>query len=503
MNDNSDNSNIPCQKQKRIRGKDKNTTIDNPKRWALMKSQYLTDADLATDTNTRDFESYGPNSNKNVWWKCSLEHPPWQASLCNRYRSKGNSNGCPYCSGRKVCNTNCLAFINPILALEWHPNNTLTANDVTPGCNTKVLWKCSKKSEHEWEATINSRTKGTGCPHCNGKTTADGNTLADKFPELVAEWHPTENDCTPLDITPGSDRVVWWICPKKKHEYQAKVGNRTKNQTGCPYCAGKKVCEDNSFAKCYPEIAKEWSPKNENGPDMYSKCSGQYVWWKCSDNHEWYVQISNRVKGDGKGCPYCSGRLATEERNLALVHPHLIAEWHPRNETTPEQHTPASHSKVWWICSKNKSHTWQAQINNRTSTNKSNCPKCNMSKLELETERVLNKLEVNFEQEKIFDDLPQYRYDFFVPEWNTLIECDGVQHFSEDSKFYKARTNAKSFNEQQKSDKEKDEYALVNSYSIIRIAYTEQNNIEHILTNYSKVDKTTAKLFIHPEHMYI
>jgi very-short-patch-repair endonuclease len=499
MSDNSDNSNTPRPKKERIRGKAENTVIDKPERYELMRSQF----DI--DVNDRQFDSYGPNSNKIVWWKCSDEHS-WEASFSNRYKSKANTNGCPYCGGKKVSNKNCLAVVNPLLASEWHPTNngTLTPNDVTCGMNDKAWWKCLTNSDHVWDATINSRSKGTGCPHCNGKTTADGNTLADKFPELIAEWHPTENEFTPSDVTPGSDKKAWWICPEKKHEYQAKIGNRTKNETGCPFCAGKKVCEDNSFAKSYPNIAKEWHPKNENGPETYSRCSGQYVWWKCTKNHEWNASISNRIKGEnGSGCPYCLGRLASEEKNLAQAHPHLIAEWHPKNDKTPEDFTPASHSKVWWICSKNKSHTWLAKIANRTMGYKTNCPKCNMSKLELDTERVLNKLQVEFEQEKIFKDLTQYRYDFFVPDWNTLIECDGIQHFTEDSKFYKARTNAKSFEEQQKSDKEKDEYALKNNYNIIRIAYTELSNIEKILTDFSSIDKSSSKLYTYPKNMYI
>lgn len=496
MSDNSHNSNIPRPKKERIRGKAQNTIIDKPERYELMHTQF------DNEVNDREFDSYGPNSNKKVWWKCSLGHS-WEASFSNRYKSKADTNGCPYCVGRKVSDTNCLAMTHNHLALEWHPiKNELSPNNITAGSNKKVWWKCSKN--HEWDATVNSRSKGTGCLHCNGKTTADGNTLADKFPNLILEWHPTANDeLTPSDVTPVSDKKVWWICSKNKHEYQAKIGNRTKNETGCPFCAGKKVCEDNSFSKTYPEIAKEWHPKNDNEPETYSKCSGQYVWWKCSKNHEWWASISNRVKGEyGTECPYCSGRLASKEKNLAQAYPHLIPEWHPKNETTPEQHTPASHSIVWWICSKNKSHEWKAKIGNRTVCKKTNCPKCNMSKLELETERVLNKLQVEFEQEKVFADLPQYRYDFFVPKWNTLIECDGVQHFSEDSKFYKARTNAKSFDEQQKSDKEKDKYALNNNYNIIRIAYTEQNNIEKILIDFSLIDKTKYQLYKYPNEIY-
>lgn len=497
MSDISPNSNTPAKKQERKRGKAENTVIDNPERWALMKSQF------DTVKNEREFDSYGPYSGKKVWWKCDEEHS-WEASFSNRYKSKAKTLGCPYCAGKKVSNTNSLATVNPTLASEWHPTkNELSADEVTTGKNIKVWWKCLEKG-HEWEATINSRSKGTGCPHCFGKTTADGNTLAKLFPEVADEWHPTENTITPSEITPCSDKKVWWICPKKKHEYQSKISNRTKHKTGCPYCAGKKVCEDNSFATHYPEIAKEWNTKNENTPDMYSKCSGQNVWWKCSSNHEWQTSISNRVKGgDGTGCPYCCGRFATDEKNLAQAHPDLIIEWHPtKNNKKPEDYTPSSHSKVWWICSKNNSHIWQAKIQNRTIGNKTNCPKCCMSKLELETEKVLNKLNVKFTQQKIFIDLPQYRYDFFVPEWNTLIECDGIQHFSEDSKFYKARTNAKSFVEQQKSDKEKDKYALENKYNIIRIAYTELNNIETILSDFVKLDKRINTIYTYPNSIY-
>jgi hypothetical protein len=52
MSSNSNNSNIPSQKQERIRGKAENTIIDNPERWALMKTQF----DI--DSNEREFESF-------------------------------------------------------------------------------------------------------------------------------------------------------------------------------------------------------------------------------------------------------------------------------------------------------------------------------------------------------------------------------------------------------------------------------------------------------------
>lgn len=56
----------------------------------------------------------------------------------------------------------------PDLAAEWHPtrNGDLRPYDVTLGARRKVVWKCATCG-HEWEARVNSRSSGTGCPHCS------------------------------------------------------------------------------------------------------------------------------------------------------------------------------------------------------------------------------------------------------------------------------------------------------------------------------------------------
>ena len=102
-------------------------------------------------------------SAKTVWWICSNGHE-WKVRISNR----SNGTNCPYCSGHRVCEDNCLESINPALSREWHPekNGTLTPNDVTPGSNKKVWWLCA--NNHEWEAQINSRNRGSNCPYCGG-----------------------------------------------------------------------------------------------------------------------------------------------------------------------------------------------------------------------------------------------------------------------------------------------------------------------------------------------
>lgn len=49
-----------------------------------------------------------------------------------------------------------------------YEKNTLNPNNLTFGSNKKVWWKCEKN--HEWEANVLSRAKGSKCPYCKKST---------------------------------------------------------------------------------------------------------------------------------------------------------------------------------------------------------------------------------------------------------------------------------------------------------------------------------------------
>jgi hypothetical protein len=57
------------------------------------------------------------------------------------------------------------------------------------------------------------------------------------------------------------------------------------------------------------------------------------------------------------------------------------------------------------------------------------CPRCNESKLERKISLILEKENVEFETEKKFEWLGKQRLDFYLPKYNTAIECQGEQHF--------------------------------------------------------------------------
>ncbi|WP_435051216.1 zinc-ribbon domain-containing protein [Desulfomonile tiedjei] len=138
-------------------------------------------------------------------------------------------------------------------------------------------------------------------------------------------------------------------------------------------------------------MAREWHPtKNTDlSPDMVTPGMNKKVWWQCQHGHEWKAVVASRAAGIG--CPYCAGKLPSEEHNLAISHPELTKEWHPtRNENlTPFDFTPKSGRKVWWICK--REHEWKAPICRRTGG--AGCPNCFGTRV-----TDLNNLAVKFPQ---------------------------------------------------------------------------------------------------------
>ncbi len=320
-------------------------------------------------------------SRASVYWKCAAGHE-WKSPVRNRAR---DGRSCPYCSGRRASAARSLAALHPDLAAQWHPtrNGTLTPGDVLPGSNKKVWWLCPASTDHEWPAVIQSRAlRALGCPFCRGLRASKATSLAARRPDLAAEWHRSLNgDLTPDQVTVGSSARVWWTCPKgPDHEWCAQVSSRTRQRTGCPFCAGQRVSSTNSLAALRPSLAAEWHPTKNNGhqPQDFVVGSQERVWWKCSadPSHEWPTSIANRAKL-GSGCPYCTNRKASPATALAAVRPDLTAEWHPSKNgaLSPTSVVVGSNRQIWWQCSRNPSHVWQTRIDHRTRED-SGCPVC-------------------------------------------------------------------------------------------------------------------------------
>ncbi len=198
------------------------------------------------------------------------------------------------------------------------------------------------------------------------------NSLVAMRPELVREWSDKNLPLTPDKITYGSNKIVWWKAACG-HEWQTSVKAHSKGEN-CPICSGARVIAGiNDLATLKPELAQEWSDKNEIKPTEVSVGSHKKVIWKCRLGHEWEASIKSRTV-NGTGCPYCSHNKVLEGFNdLASQMPEIAAEWSEKNyPLLPTMVTPFANKKVWWKCS--KGHEWHTLISTRSGGSK--CPYC-------------------------------------------------------------------------------------------------------------------------------
>ncbi len=318
--------------------------------------------------------SYG--SKRKLWWHCEAGHS-WQAAVYTRSAGAG----CPFCAGKAVMTgENDLAARYPELAAQWDmvKNAPLTPSDVVPHSHRSVWWRCEKG--HEWRAGIKSRVEGSGCPVCKNRVAVTGeNTLADRFPQLCAEWDYEKNaPLTPEQVLPGTTRRVWWKCANG-HSWRTSVSSRSSAGAGCPYCAGKAVCAgDNDLKTLYPELAAQWDAEKNagSGPEQVTPYSNRRVWWRCERGHSYHASGASRVRA-GSGCPYCTNRKVLAGFNdLATTKPLIAVQWDKElnGALTPQMVTAGCHNKVWWRCS--MGHRWKAVVYSRTGARGTECPVC-------------------------------------------------------------------------------------------------------------------------------
>ena len=306
-------------------------------------------------------------------WRCLNGGHEWHVKVCNRTIVEGS--GCPVCAGKAVQEgVNDLAFTHPDLTKEWWKGNKLKATEVSAGSKKKVTWECS--SGHRWDATVQSRAlQGVGCGKCSGRHVDAGvNDLATLYPELVAEWG-SGNPFGPETYRPGSNYVAQWECSTDpRHVWDTAIANRVYQDTGCPVCGNRKaVAGINDMTTTHPAVAAQWSPRNTLTASQVTSGTCDKAWWVCAKGHEWDAAPVTRCRMN-TGCPYCSGRLAiVGETDIATTHPHLVKEWSPDDDKTPQDVSSGSDYRAKWVCS--KGHKWESQVKHRALGGQG-CPTC-------------------------------------------------------------------------------------------------------------------------------
>lgn len=256
---------------------------------------------------------FSPKANRDVWWRCLKKGHEWKAAI----HTRATGIGCPYCSNLKTGTDNNLAVLRPDLIPEWNFDKNIsdTPETLGPGSRKKVWWKC-KAAGHEWEATVERRARGAGCPYCTGRFLTQEKSLATIYPEIAATWDDEKNaPLSPNDVHAHSTRKVWWKCSRCETSWQSDVAHRVTATFGCPKCSRRYAGEQirlsqlkskGTLRQNAPAMALRWHPtlNADLTPDSVGQHSAKPIWWLCPDcGNDWQVAPKHYRR-----CPQCGSK---------------------------------------------------------------------------------------------------------------------------------------------------------------------------------------------------
>lgn len=168
------------------------------------------------------------------------------------------------------------------------------------------LFHCDKG--HKYWAVIREQID-MGCPVCNGDTVISGvNDIVTTHPQYARDWDYENNfPYLPEDVTQGSMREFWWICPKTGGSYICNL-NRKMKGAGSPFIKNIKILDGyNDFETLYPNLIPIFSSKNNiRLKDISRMDVSKQFYWECSYcGHQWVRSLSYMITVNG--CTYCMG----------------------------------------------------------------------------------------------------------------------------------------------------------------------------------------------------
>ena len=226
--------------------------------------------------------------------------------------------------------------------------------------------------------------------------------------------------------------------------------------------------------KTKEEFIKEATEKHE-GKYNYSKV--EYVNSKtkvciiCSEHGEFWQAPSQHLSG--RGCPVCGFEKIRESNSFSKEEfIKKTREKHGGKYNYDKVKYINSYTKVCIVCPEH-GEFYQTP---RDHIRGIGCPKCNLSHLERNVMNYLDEVGITYDYQKHFDWLGRQSLDFYLPDYNVGIECQGEQHFFPVDYFGGEKTFKKI------SERDKRKKALCEKYGVKLLYFGDVPNYDTFLS---------------------
>ena len=289
------------------------------------------------------------------------------------------------------------------------------------GCKINVCIICPKHGEF-WQ-TPSNHLKDRGCPKCGVENRSEKNTLTkEEFVKKARSKHGDKYDYSKVDYV-GAHTKVCIICSEHGEFWQIPYSHLTRS--GCPKCGNEKIRE-NKFSTKEVFIKKAI----EVHSDKYDYSKVNYVGAQSKvciicPKHGGFWQVSSQHLS-GQGCPKCGNEnkggycRSTKEEFIKKAN-----KVHGDKYDYSKVDYVNDRTKVCIICPEHGKFE-QRPHNHIVGQG---CPKCNLSHLERDVMKCLDDIGITYDYQKRFNWLGRQSLDFYLPDYNMGIECQGKQHF--------------------------------------------------------------------------
>ena len=278
--------------------------------------------------------------------------------------------------------------------------------------HTKVAIDCTVHGTF-WQ-TPNGHLLNQGCPKCGGRFQL----TTEEFIANAKKIHGDLYDYSESKYTVAKAKIK--IICRKHGPFHQIAANHTSGM-GCPLCITRVIVDTEEFIE---------RAKATHG-DTYDYSKSKYV------DSRAMVIIGCKVHGDfeqaasehirGRGCRKC----ASEERGAAnrLLQDDFVTranKVHNNKYDYSMVDYQTCKTPVKIICPVHGPF-YQNPVNH---TGGSGCKICKSSKGELAIAKILDKHGIEFTTEyRIPSQVYRWRYDFYLPDYNLIVEYHGFQHY--------------------------------------------------------------------------
>ena len=298
----------------------------------------------------------------------------------------------------------------------------------------------------------------------------------EEFINRSKEVHGNKYDYSDVEYV-NATTLVKIICNVHGSFYQRPCSHLNSKQ-GCPKCSHQ------SYPKTLDVFIEQ--AKKKYG-DKYSYENVDYINNKthvivnCKEHGEFKVRPDNFLHGHG--CPKCAIKMK-KQCNPWTTEFFIKKSKEIYGDLFSYEKTEYKNYETSVIITCKKHGDFLVTPDNFLHLH--SCPNCSTSLMEIKLKLILDENNIKYEQQKTFEWLKyigNLKLDFYLPEYNVAIECQGMQHFKPIELF----GGKKTFEITQKRDNIKKELCEKNGVKILYFSTAKDKLPNYVIKNKNRL----------------